>query len=92
MKTILCILLICCLAVSATAKKALPKEPVNINTADAKILMTLPGIGAKKAQAIISYRTKTPFKAPGEIDNVNGIGPKMTAKMLPYIKISEEPK
>lgn len=30
--------------------------PVNINTADEALLMTLPGIGASKAQAIIAWR------------------------------------
>ena len=89
MKAILCILLILCLCVSASAKKAMPTTPVNINTADATTLCTLPGVGAKKAAALIAYRTKTPFKEAKEIDTVKGIGPKMLAMMLPYIKVKD---
>ncbi len=47
---------------------------VNINTADATQLMTLPGIGEAKAAAIIAYREENgPFAAPEDIMNVSGI-------------------
>ena len=49
---------------------------VNINTAAAKELETLPGIGEVKAQAIVAYREKNDrFQAPEDILQVNGIGP-----------------
>lgn len=48
---------------------------VNINDADLDELMTLSGIGQKKAQAIIDYRkTNGRFNSCEEITNVNGIG------------------
>ncbi len=48
---------------------------VNINTATAEELSTLPGIGPTKAQGIIDYRTtKGPFRSIEEIKNVTGIG------------------
>ena len=52
--------------------------PVNINTADAKTIAdALNGIGLKKAEAIVQYRTeKGPFKAIEELANVPGIGEK----------------
>lgn len=47
---------------------------VNINTADAALLQTLPGVGAAKAEAIIAYRTeKGPFKKTADLKKISGI-------------------
>ena len=47
---------------------------VNINTADVESLMSLKGIGAVKANAVIAYRQQNgPFKSIEEIMNVKGI-------------------
>lgn len=53
-------------------------SPVNINTADAKAISeALSGIGPKKAEAIIKYRTeKHPFKTLEDLLDVPGIGEK----------------
>jgi competence ComEA-like helix-hairpin-helix protein len=54
-----------------------PAGRVNINTADAELLCTLPGIGPKTAERIIEYRqTRGGFSSIEEINNVRGIGPK----------------
>lgn len=48
---------------------------VNINTADAKTLQTLSGIGEAKAQAIINYRNQNgKIKDLAELSQVSGIG------------------
>lgn len=50
---------------------------LDLNTADAKALEKLPGIGPAKAQAIVDYRTKNgPFKAKEDVKKVEGIGDK----------------
>ncbi len=47
---------------------------VNINTATKDELMTLPGIGESKAEAIIKYRENNgPFKSIEDITNIPGI-------------------
>ncbi len=48
---------------------------VDINSADAKTLETLDGIGPSKAAAIVEYRSKNgPFKSVDELEKVPGIG------------------
>jgi competence protein ComEA len=55
---------------------------VNINDASAQELSKLPGLGAKKAKAIIEYRELNgQFTSVDELVNVKGIGPKMLAKL-----------
>ncbi|OKP78445.1 hypothetical protein A3844_05100 [Paenibacillus helianthi] len=59
---------------------------INVNTADAAALMNLPGIGEKKAQAIIDYRSsKGAFRSLADLGGVKGIGPKMLEKLKPLV-------
>ena len=47
---------------------------VNINTATADELQTLPGIGASKAESIVGYREQNgPFTSVEELKNISGI-------------------
>ena len=61
---------------------------VNINTADAELLCTLPGVGPKTAERIMEYRRTTGrFASVEEITNVKGIGPKRYARIRDLITI-----
>jgi len=66
-----------------------PGSPVNINTATADQLDSLPGIGAKMAARIIDYRTKNGgFKKLEDLMNIQGIGEKNFLKLKPLITIT----
>ncbi len=67
-------------------------KPVNINTADAKTIgESLKGIGLKKAEAIVKYRTeKGPFKTVEELENVSGIGKKTVDIIKADVLLSDE--
>ena len=68
-----------------TVKKA--TKPININTADKKMLTELPGVGPKTADAIIKYRKANgKFKSANDLLNVKGIGEKTLKKMKPLLK------
>ena len=59
---------------------------VNINTASRDELMTLPGIGGSKADAIIAYRDSNGgFSTPEDIKNVKGIGDSTYESLKDYI-------
>ena len=76
-----------------TPKTTRPKEPevtfpVNINTATARELDALPGIGEVIAQRIIDYRNAHgPFGSVDELINVKGIGEKKLADLKPYATV-----
>lgn len=74
---------------TAPAKGA-PAAAVNINTATAEQLDTLPGVGAKLAARIIDYRQKNGgFKKLEDLMNVQGIGEKNFLKLKPLITIGQ---
>jgi competence protein ComEA len=63
---------------------------VNLNTATATQIATLPGIGEKAAQRIIEYREKNGgFKKIEELMNVKGIGEKSFLKLKPLITVGD---
>src|SRR2546430_9697950 len=62
---------------------------VNINTAPATDLESLPGIGAKTAERIVEYRQKNgPFKKIEELMNVRGVGEKNFLKLKSQITVA----
>lgn len=73
---------------SRTAKQAVANKPelLNINTASAEELQTLPNIGESTAQRIINYRTQHGnFANVDALQNVRGIGAKTLEKLKPFV-------
>jgi comEA protein len=76
---------------SVHAQSAAPKAKVNINTASASELETLPRVGPKVAQRIIDFRTKNGnFKKVEEIMKVQGIGEKVFENIKDLITVGGE--
>mgnify|MGYP002641133436 CR=1 FL=1 len=62
---------------------------VNINLADAAALTGLAGIGTKKAQAIVSHRTKSGwFTSVEDLQAVKGIGAKTISGFAAQVEVS----
>ncbi|MBE0469472.1 MAG: helix-hairpin-helix domain-containing protein [Methyloprofundus sp.] len=68
--------------------------PVDINKASAQeISESLDGVGLKKAEAIVAYRTANgPFASIDDLANVKGIGEKTVAKNKDNLQISSDKK
>lgn len=63
---------------------------ININTANVAELEALPGIGAKKAEAIVQYREANgKFKKAEDIVMVKGIGDKLFQKISGEIEVGK---
>lgn len=80
--------------VTVTAEHTLPPEEVEVtlvdlNTAEAEELATLPGIGEGLAKRIVDYRTEHgPFEGPEGLMEVSGIGEKKLEELRDYITVS----
>lgn len=73
---------------ASTASATKPVGKVNINTASAAQLDTLPGIGTAYAGRIIEYRiSHGGFKSTVELKNVKGIGDKTFEKLADLVTI-----
>lgn len=65
-------------------------EIININKADIAALDSLDGIGEKKAEAIVAYRTEHgEFKSLEDLKEVPGIGDKLYDKVKDSISLTE---
>lgn len=62
--------------------------PVDINTADAGQLESLPGIGPATASAIVDHRSKTgAFRAVEDLLEVRGIGPAKLEQLRQHVTV-----
>ncbi len=61
---------------------------LDLNTASATQLESLPGVGPVTAAAIVAWRTKHQrFSKIEELQEIDGIGPKTYARLAPYVRV-----
>jgi len=61
---------------------------VDLNTADASALDSLPGVGPVLSQRILDWRTAHGrFTSVAELGEVSGIGDKLLAQIGPKVKV-----
>lgn len=72
----------------ADPEKDRGSKVVGLNSATARDLQSLPGIGPKLAQRIVTYRsTNGPFRSIKDLDKVKGIGPMVLARLTPLLSL-----
>ncbi|MDP6977276.1 MAG: helix-hairpin-helix domain-containing protein [Myxococcota bacterium] len=75
-------------AADSTTHAARMTGVVNLNTADLEQLQLLPGVGEKRAAAILEVRkSKGGFKAVEELVEVKGVGDKMLERLRPHLAL-----
>jgi competence ComEA-like helix-hairpin-helix protein len=75
------------------AKKNPPAQPIDLNTATAKELEQLPGVGPTTAKAIVDFRGKGGrFRRVTDLLVIRGISEAKLKKMRPYITVGPAPK
>jgi len=75
-------------AVAADTVGAAQSGPLDLNTASASDLDSLPGIGQSFADRIIEYRTTNgPFTSVEDLQKVKGIGAALFAKIAPLVSV-----
>jgi len=73
---------------TAGAAKPGAQVKINLNSADATALETLPGVGPVTAEAIISWRTSNgPFRSAEDLLEVKGIGPATLSQLRDRISV-----
>ncbi|MFT4626624.1 MAG: competence protein ComEA [Myxococcota bacterium] len=60
--------------------------PIDLNTADATALASIPGVGATTAEAIVADRAaRGPFDLVQDLARVSGIGPATVTQLAPFV-------
>jgi competence protein ComEA len=80
--------LLLCLAGAAWAGGKQIEGVININQASPAELQLLSGVGPAKADKIIEYRQRHPFRTVEELGRVKGIGPKTVKKWRAHLTVS----
>ncbi len=65
--------------------------PLSLARASAADLESLPGIGPRRAQAILEARTRRPFASVDELQRVRGIGPNTARALAAQLFVGADP-
>ncbi len=75
------------------AKKPLAAgERIDLNRAGAAELMRLPGVGKKRAQAILAHRARQPFHRLEDLLAVKGISPEWLERVKGHLTVAAPAK
>jgi competence protein ComEA len=72
---------------AAAGKSLAPGERIDLNRASVTELMRLPGVGEKRAQAIVAFRARQPFRRVEDVLAVKGLGPAWLARVKANLSV-----
>jgi competence protein ComEA len=75
---------------ASPSEQAGAREQVDLNSASADSLTTVPGIGPVMAERIVAWReAHGPFRRVEDLMKVKGVGEKTLDKLRPYVKVGK---
>ncbi len=84
----LCAALLVAASPAVAAKRPLgPGERVDLNRATVAELMRLPGVGKKRAEAIVTQRARKPFARVDDVVAVKGVGPAWVSRVRANLSV-----
>lgn len=78
-------------AVLTPSSVTAPPGPVDVNRADLRGLMSLPGVGPAIAERILVARREQAFTSLEDLVRVRGIGPATVERLRPHASVSRQP-
>jgi comEA protein len=69
------------------SRGVLPDGRIDLNAASQAELETLPGVGPARARAIIAERETRPYRVPGDLRRVAGIGEATFQRLAPLVAV-----
>jgi|GEM_PF-729562 competence ComEA-like helix-hairpin-helix protein len=73
---------------AAARQRRPPAQPVDLNRATAVELQQIPGIGPRRAAAIVRFRQKSgPFRRVEDLLAIRGFSTRMLEKIRPYVVV-----
>ncbi len=91
-KAVLVAALLAAAAPAQGAGKGLsPGERIDLNRATVSELMRLPGVGERRAQAIVAHRSRQPFRRAEDVLAVKGLGAAWFAKVKANVTVGAAP-
>ncbi|WP_054749349.1 helix-hairpin-helix domain-containing protein [Lacticaseibacillus thailandensis] len=77
---------------SGVASGAADTDQIDLNTATLAQLQTISGVGPKRAQDIIDYRSEHGgFQSVDQLKDISGIGDKIFADLQPHVTVGSTP-
>ncbi|MCU0662093.1 MAG: helix-hairpin-helix domain-containing protein [Myxococcota bacterium] len=72
---------------TSAATRLICGRGIDLNADSAQDLEELPGIGKKRAEAIVQERHRGgPFESPSQLERIKGIGPKTVEAIAPFVE------
>lgn len=92
LRPLLALALVLAAAPALAAKRPLaPGERLDLNRATVAELMRLPGVGRKKAEALVALRRQRPFRRVEDVTAVKGVSARWLARVRPHLSVAEPP-